>query len=307
MTELSVVDWRALLIVAGFAFAPGLFWLWYFYEKDLEPEPLYRIRNCFFAGMAVVIPAGLIEKSLGMSQFLTLTIVAPVVEECLKLGACFIVAYRGKDFDEPMDGIIYAVAIALGFASLENVFYLYDAYSLGPGIFPITTVVRAFFTVPGHAIFGIMWGYAMGRAKFSDHKTSRDLILKGLCLAIASHAIFNLLAVLTPFWAIGMLIFIPVVWGLANRKMVEAVEYAPHTGKAKLALQLEALKKRLRIGAGSGQWFDNRVTVVLLLFFLFFPVGLYALYKSTTLSRPEKAAYLVLWGLWIGLLGINKQ
>ena len=55
-----------LLIVAAVAFAPGLFWLWYFFRKDkLHPEPLYLIRKCFVWGMAAIVPAGLFELSFG--------------------------------------------------------------------------------------------------------------------------------------------------------------------------------------------------------------------------------------------------
>jgi RsiW-degrading membrane proteinase PrsW (M82 family) len=302
MSELTSIDWRGILVLIGLAYAPGAFWLWYFYSKDLEPEPLHVIRNCFLAGMAAIIPAIIVEQFFKFSGMAFVSvIVAPIVEESLKFGACFWVAYRGKDFDEPMDGIICAVAVALGFASLENIFYLYEAYQQGLGTLHSVTILRAFFSVPGHALFSIMWGYALGRAKFSDHHTGNQLIFTGLGMAIAAHAVFNFMAFFAPFWGLGMLIFIPVVWGLANRKIAEAVELSPHSVKPKFRARLNALEKTVIIDANLGRWYENRFIVVLLLFFLFFPVGFYALYRNTSFSRPEKAAYIVLWFLWIGI------
>jgi RsiW-degrading membrane proteinase PrsW (M82 family) len=302
MSELTLIDWRGVLILIGLAYAPGAFWLWYFYSKDIEPEPLSVIRNCFLAGMAAIVPAIILEQSFksGGPVFISV-IVAPVVEECLKFSACFFVAYRGKDFDEPMDGIICAVAVALGFASLENIFYLYEAYQKGLATLPTVTILRAFFSVPGHALFSIMWGYALGRAKFTDHHAGNRLIVEGLGLGIATHAVFNMIALLAPFWGLGMLIFIPVVWGLAHRKIAEAVELSPHSVKPNFRARLRTLEKAIIRDANTGQWYENRFIVVLLLFFLFFPVGFYALYRNTTFSRPEKAAYIVLWFLWIGI------
>jgi len=306
MFEMAVIDWKVLLLVSGLAFAPVIFWLWYFYRKDLEPEPLYVIRNCFLAGVVIVIPAAILEQLAFNGGVVILTVfVAPVVEECLKFAACYIVAYKGPNFDEPMDGVICAVAVALGFASLENVMFLYQAYQQGTDVLSITTLIRAFFTVPGHALFAVMWGYALGKAKFSDLDTARSLILKGLALGIAVHAAFNCLSIFIPAWALGMLIYIPVVWGIANRKIGESIESSPHRAKKEFGTKLEAFKKSLVGEADSGQWYQNRFAVVLLLFFLFFPVGLYALYKNTTFSKPEKVSYLVLWLLWIGIVSFR--
>ena len=47
-------------------------------------------------------------------------------EELAKFLAVRLFVYRNKEFNEPLDGIIYAAAAALGFASLENVLYVID-------------------------------------------------------------------------------------------------------------------------------------------------------------------------------------
>ncbi|MFH0958064.1 MAG: PrsW family glutamic-type intramembrane protease [Pseudomonadota bacterium] len=302
MGDLTSIDWRGVLILIGLAYAPGAFWLWYFYRKDLEPEPLSVIRNCFLAGMAAVLPAIILEQFFKFGGVIFVSVVvAPIVEECLKFSACFLVAYRGKDFDEPMDGIICAVSVAIGFASLENIFYIFQAYHNGLSTLPTVAILRAFFSVPGHALFSVMWGYALGRAKFTDYHTGKRLIFVGLGLGIAAHSVFNMMAFLEPFWALGMMMFIPVVWGFANSKIAEAVQLSPHSAKANFRAKLWELKKNVISDANAGQWYENRFIVVVLLFFVFFPVGFYALYRNSTLSRPEKAAYIVLWLVWIGI------
>lgn len=68
------------------------------------------------------------------------------------------VVYQHTEFDTHYDGIIYAVAISLGFATVENILYL-----LSNGIEYALT--RAIFPVSSHALFGVMMGYHFGMAK----------------------------------------------------------------------------------------------------------------------------------------------
>lgn len=71
------------------------------------------------------------------------------------------VAYRHSDFDHHYDGIIYGVAISLGFATIENIIYI---FSNGIEI----ALLRAVFPVSSHALFGILMGFYMGKAKFAS-------------------------------------------------------------------------------------------------------------------------------------------
>ena len=74
-------------------------------------------------------------------------------------------AYLHTEFDEPMDGIVYAAAAALGLATLENVLYVFSAYLTSPPLRSSTVIARAIFSVPGHALFAGVWGYALGQAR----------------------------------------------------------------------------------------------------------------------------------------------
>jgi protease PrsW len=92
-----------------------------------------------------------------------------------------------------------------------------------------TSLIRALLSVPGHALFSAMWGYALGFAKFSDPPLAKKLIRRGLLLSIGLHALFNLLCLSGPSFALGMLVFVPIAWKSVNRKIHAALAASPYT------------------------------------------------------------------------------
>jgi RsiW-degrading membrane proteinase PrsW (M82 family) len=166
------------------AIAPAVFILWYVYRKDCyEPEPLRLVVRVFLLGGLSVIPAALIESPFP-SGIITSSVVAPFFEELIKFGIVFFFVYRLPEFDEPVDGMVYAAAAGLGFAAVENIFYVLEG-----GI--AVGVMRAIASVPGHMIFSCIWGYALGRAKFQKGAGRGPIIIAGLAGAIILHGIFN--------------------------------------------------------------------------------------------------------------------
>jgi RsiW-degrading membrane proteinase PrsW (M82 family) len=220
--------WLILLI----ATAPGLFWLWYFYKRDeYEPEPLHLMALLFFLGLAAALIAGVLE--LGAGQAVTgmvfFIIAVPVIEESVKFLMVLLFAYRNREFDEPMDGIVYATATALGFATLENAQYLLDLAS--PSSVLVTGAVRGILTVPAHALFGICWGYALGIAKFSPKEKRVPIITGGLVLGIAVHALFNFLMEQSyPGFAVLLLVILPLTWW-GTEKKIRAALLAPESSR----------------------------------------------------------------------------
>ncbi len=223
--------------IIALAFAPGIFWLWYFYKKDkLEPEPRALVAKTFFFGILATIPAVILETPFRQSKLLMLVFVAPIAEELCKFFTVRWTMYKNDEFDEPMDGIVYGTAAALGFASAENVLYLLGAFFIPEEVYQgaksteaLWTVftLRAFLSVPGHALWGAIWGYALGRAKFSEPEHGRSLILKGVLLAMVLHGIFNFLLLYTLHTAIGMLVLVPMVWRMVNQRIAKALESSP--------------------------------------------------------------------------------
>jgi RsiW-degrading membrane proteinase PrsW (M82 family) len=288
-----------VLAALALGFAPGVFWLWYFVRRDvLEPEPAHQVRRAFFIGMLAVLPAALIETAFPVSRLIMIALIAPVVEELCKFAALRTTLYRSVDFNEPMDGVVYAAAIALGFASVENVFYLLDSTQDGLGGFSQVTIIRAFFSVPGHALFSVMWGYALGVAKFEPSNRGQTIVPAGLGLAIGLHSVFNLSTVHGLLWTAVMLIFVPVVWEIVHVKMGQALRASPFRNEAASPTLRDEVET---ISQSRSPWYDNRVLVVTLLFLLCFPIGLYGLWKTERFSSPVKVVYSALWGYLVVL------
>lgn len=199
------------------AIAPVLFLLLVIYRKDrYEPEPLHLIAWVFFLGTLSVIPAGLIELLFPEGVFSS-AVVAPVVEETMKFLIVFLAIYRHPEFDEPMDGIVYAAAASLGFATIENILYVIDG-GLAVGI------VRAIASVPGHVVFSCIWGFALGTAKFRPERERAGIILIGLLGGMVLHAVFNFS--LEVFEGAGflliLLVILPFGWWMTSRNIGRA-------------------------------------------------------------------------------------
>ena len=180
------------------SFAPGLFWLWFYLRKDAyRPAPRRLIAITFGLGCLSTIPAGIIEFVFLGSSFLEegaglggiavgmLLVVGPVEEAC-KFAVVRLKPYRSPYFDEPMDGLVYAAAASLGFASLENLSYVLEFGSE-------VMIVRAPLSTVAHLALGSVWGYALGLHYASGYRRPM-LVAGGLALAACTHAIFNILA-----------------------------------------------------------------------------------------------------------------
>lgn len=166
-----------------------LFWL---YRMDANREPFGKVMKTFGLGVACTIPAvifalpffvfGHLIISPLARAFLMAFFAAAIPEEFAKLLVIRFYSARLPSFDEPMDGIVYGVVVALGFAALENVLYV----STGT---LTTAVMRAFTAVPAHAIEGGMIGYAISRAMFVPGSRSRTWI--GYVAAVLLHGLYN--------------------------------------------------------------------------------------------------------------------
>ena len=221
------------LVILALALGPGVFWVWYFYHRDkFEPEPAALIIKIFLIGALITIPVAFIEGFFGLfiaSPVIMGVVIAPVVEEYGKFWVVRRFIYRDVEFDEPMDGIVYAASAALGLASFENVLYVFAAYAASPSLALGTVAIRAIFSVPGHALFSSVWGYALGRAKFTAAQRRPAIIARGLALAMVLHGIFNFLLFSADTFAyataIFILVLIPGLWILLERNIRSALRW----------------------------------------------------------------------------------
>ncbi len=131
------------------------------------------------------------------------------VEEFLKFTILMLIPYNHKAFNEPMDGIVYAVMIGMGFAIVENVIYCLSPPDIA------LAIVRNFTAVPSHAVFAVILGYYVGLAKFNPAKQIQYIFI-GFFLTVFVHGLYdvflfqeyeNWLMILATFVLLGGLFF----------------------------------------------------------------------------------------------------
>lgn len=171
-----------------FGVVPTAFWLWFFLRKDRDPEPRRLLLRTFCYGMLAWVVAAALQGALGVSgwgvQASMLGILAVLVialsEEACKLLAASTTLHE-PSFDDHLDGLMYAVTAALGFALLENI-----SYGLSYGA--PAALYHGLLTTLAHALFSAPLGYALAQARFG---CGRGWRLRGLLIATALHAAFN--------------------------------------------------------------------------------------------------------------------
>ncbi|HEX2864043.1 MAG TPA: PrsW family intramembrane metalloprotease [Deinococcales bacterium] len=178
MSFLSVA--ASVLLIA----TPAIGWFWLISRLDGNPEPRGLLLRIFGWGMLMLVPAALFERTLSAWPLLTMLLVGPV-EELAKFVAASSAA-RDREFDEPIDGLIYAAVAALGFATLENVLYVAQG-----GLSVL--LVRGPVTTFSHVLFAVPWGYALSVKRFRGR---RGVLRKGLLVGATLHSVFNLMLTL---------------------------------------------------------------------------------------------------------------
>ena len=153
---------------------PSLLIVFFFVSSDKFKEPNKEIIKVFFYGILITIPAYFLNTYIGeiwyatnaseglISSFLT----AAPVEESLKLAVLYFFVYKMKVFNEPIDGIVYGVTVSLGFATLENIYYVYLLADYFETTSMALAIVRSFSAVPAHAVFGAFMGYFFMKYSF---------------------------------------------------------------------------------------------------------------------------------------------
>jgi len=109
-------------------------------------------------------------------------IIFATMEEMAKLSASIYVVTKHKlEFNQVIDGVVYAVTAALGFAFVENIIYFATFLSsnsdFGDALY--VTAYRSFGTMLAHTIFsglaGLIWAYAYFSKQISPLEQERLL------------------------------------------------------------------------------------------------------------------------------------
>lgn len=180
------------------ALAPVAMLLYYIYRKDeFQKEPVKEVLKAFGLGVASIFVSLMISGPFGAMGLYPAEQVtvwdgiaisffgAAIPEEIAKFLLFWLFVRRNKYFDEHMDGIVYAAAISLGFAGLENIMYLFSSED-----WVSTGIVRALFSVPGHFFFGILMGYYYSLVRFDPVTPSINRFWV-LGAPIIAHGIFD--------------------------------------------------------------------------------------------------------------------
>lgn len=180
------------------ALAPVAMLLYYIYRKDeFQKEPVKEVLKAFGLGVASVFVSLMISGPLGALGFfpdsqetiwdgIAISFFgAAIPEEIAKFLMFWLLVRRNRYFDEHMDGIVYAAAVSLGFAGLENIMYLISSDD-----WVSTGIARALFSVPGHFFFGILMGYYYSLVRFDPITPSINKFWV-LGAPILAHGIFD--------------------------------------------------------------------------------------------------------------------
>lgn len=199
-----------MLIAA--AVIPAWILLGIVYILDRHKEHPRHVLPLYIVGALVVLPAGLCERYLldlssltpdppsGFTAILFMAFfVAGATEETFKALTFRRLVYRKPFFEESYDGVVYAVAIGLGFATVENILYVTSAgWS--------TAVVRTFTAVPAHMLFGVVSGSLFSRARFWGAPIWPAFVLPALL-----HGLYDTFALAQTF-AANMALIVYLMW-----------------------------------------------------------------------------------------------
>ena len=172
--------------------------------------------KCFFLSMITVIPAliikyaaselGFTERAYSLFGKIGFSAFNAFVDELNKYIIIIAYAYRKREFDEPLAGILVCVMIGLGFSTFENIWHILDNDKFA-GTWRMITVI------PMSILVAVILGYYSGLSKYgldSDDLSSFGLRLRGLLTAIFFHAFYNFFLFMEEYRSLLILIIVAI-------------------------------------------------------------------------------------------------
>ena len=180
--------------------APSILILLYFFLSDKFKEPKGTVFLVFFLGILICLPAGILNSFIYENfnnntetvERLLGSFLGPAwTEELLKLFILYAIVLKRKEFNEPMDGIVYGVVVSLGFATYENYDYVYRL-ALEWKEYGITqqevAIWRSYSAVPMHGLNGCLMGFYLGKYVFTGDK---KFLSYSFFVPFLMHGIYN--------------------------------------------------------------------------------------------------------------------
>lgn len=214
------------------------------YRDRRNPEPAGKIIKGLFFGVLTAIVTlivgqlwGLLPRITGWGWLYELPFVRGVVtafydaaipEESIKLLFLWLLLRKNAEFEESMDGIVYAVCVGMGFAGLENVLYVFGTDGPWQG----TAITRCLFAVPGHYIFAVLMGFFYSLVHFHPVKFGKYKSLIWIAPVVA-HGIYDTICFVgAEHVVLSILVYIPLIifcvfmhrWSLKFIGNLEAID-----------------------------------------------------------------------------------
>lgn len=257
---------ETILVLKPYAIAflggvlPALVWLWFWHRQDREcPEPKGLVALSFMAGMVVVffvlplqkVVVAVMPTFTQLVDFLALkySFIAPesitiqnillsATEEFGKYATVFLIAFHSRNFDEPIDAVIYLVTAALGFAAIENALYiLKDLAQSGGADVLLNGNLRFLGATILHTVSSAFIGIALAFSFFAPRLVKIIAATAGILIATLLHAQFNLsiigvhgttdvLALFSRYWMIiiGIIVLVAMIKHINNRHNICPIE-----------------------------------------------------------------------------------
>ena len=150
-------------------------------------------------GLETLLTGGV--GGVGWGELVAFSLFIGVSEEVSKAVSTIYVTRRWGDLDEPVDAMIYAMSVGLGFAALESVFY---ATRFGNEVL----LMRFLWPVPAHMAYASVWGYGLAKARYVFPERNRARVMgPSVALGTGVHAAANFLLLLQST--------LPALWGTA--------------------------------------------------------------------------------------------
>ncbi len=216
---------------------PVLFWVAYHWYVDRQlPEPPTHLLlafllgiGSFYLGLFLYWSLGLIDQrydAFALAQvnlpglFVYAVFVIGVIEELVKLLPFMLIILRLREFDEPIDGVIYASFIALGFAAVENIYYL-DTLTTAQAY------ARGFAGPVVHIVFASVWGYHIGKAHLQN-KPVLPVALLTLAITAFLHGVYDFIAIGLPTTALPFVAILIISLWISRLLLIRDLQLAAH-------------------------------------------------------------------------------
>ena len=222
-------DWFDLLLVT-LSISPGIFIMSLIYYLDeYDKEPLWLLAIAFiFGAMNLHLDVDILDflfNSINVEnnliRFGEEALSVSITEELLKFLVVILILYPNKNFDEPFDGIVYAVFVGMGFATAENLaFVMQGSASLA--------ILRMLSAVPAHFVFAVIMGYYLGKAK-TEKKNKFLYLFLSLLVPIVFHAFYDYFLFLEniPGIWIGGFVTLLIAFFVAKNSIIEHLKASP--------------------------------------------------------------------------------